>query len=83
MSTLTIRIDPSEKASLVAWSAARGQTVTDYIKSLVAADMAKGSPEERAAAWYRENANALLREAEYIEAHGVPGAEHALDHPET
>lgn len=82
MSTLTIRIDAAEKASLNAWAAARGQTVTDYVKSLVAADMASGSPEERAAAWYRENAHALSQEAAYIETHGVPGSELALNHPD-
>lgn len=81
MSTLTIRIEASEKASLAAWAAERGLTVTDYVKSLVAADMAKGSPESRAAAWFRENVEALSQEAQYIEDHGVPGAEIALNHP--
>ena len=83
MSTLTIRIDASEKASLAAWAAGRGLTVTDYVKSLVAADIAKGTAEERATAWYRENAEALCGEADYIKAHGVPGADIALGYPRT
>lgn len=82
MSTLTIRIDPSEKASLIAWAKERGHTVTDYIKLLVAEDIAKSSPETRAAAWYRENAAALSQEAGYLREHGVPGMEFALNHPD-
>ena len=49
MSNLTIRLNPDEKAQLKAWAAVRGANTTDYIKALVAADMAAGSPGERAA----------------------------------
>ena len=81
MPNLTIRMDPQEKDRLVAWAAIRGTTVTDYIKGLVAADMATGSPRERAAAWFRENEAGISAEAEYIENRGVPGSHLALHHP--
>lgn len=48
---------------------------------LVAADMASGSLQERAEAWFRENAAAISTEAEHIENYGVPGSELALNHP--
>lgn len=81
MSNLTIRMNPREKRELAAWAEMKGASVTDYIKGLVAADRAAGSPQERAAAWYRENAAALSLEARAIEANGVPGAHLALNHP--
>lgn len=81
MTNLTIRMDPLEKDRLMAWAAARGTSVTDYIKQLVAADMAAGSPRERAAAWFRENEAALSAEAQHIEDKGVPGSHLALNHP--
>ena len=81
MTNLTIRMDPEEKAELMAWAAVRGTNVTDYIKRLVAADMATGRPEQRAAAWVRQNEAALSAEAAYIETGGVPGAHLALNHP--
>ena len=81
MSNLTIRLHPDEKAQLKAWAAARGTSTTDYIKTLVAADMAAGSPQKRAAAWFRENEVAIADEAEQIKSSGVPGAHLALNHP--
>lgn len=81
MSNLTIRMDRREKARLMAWAAARGTSATDYIKGLVAADMAAGSAAERAAAWLAENEAALLAEATSIERGGVPGSHLALNHP--
>ncbi|WP_375175119.1 hypothetical protein [Pseudooceanicola sp.] len=81
MTNLTIRMDPKEKDELMAWASFRGTNVTDYIKKLVAADMASGSPEDRAAAWFRENEAALAAEAEMIDAHGIPGSHLALNHP--
>jgi post-segregation antitoxin (ccd killing protein) len=81
MSNLTIRMDPQEKRKLTAWAEARGASVTDYIKRLVAADMAAASPEERVAAWYLENKAAFSAEANYLEKSGVPGSRLALNHP--
>jgi hypothetical protein len=81
MSNLTIRMDPQEKQELTAWAGVKGATVTDYIKRLVAADMAAGSSEERVAAWYRENEVAISAEADHIRQRGVPGSHLALNHP--
>ena len=81
MANLTIRMDPREKDKLMAWAAVRGMSVTEYIKRLVAADMATGSPQDRAAAWFRENEAAISAEAEHIESKGVPGSHLALNHP--
>lgn len=81
MTTLTIRMDPAEKQALRAWAASRGLTTTDYIKSLVSKDMAKGNAETRAAAWFHENRTALDHEAQHIAHKGVPGAALALNHP--
>ena len=81
MANLTIRMDPQEKDELMAWAAIRGTNATEYIKRLVAADMADGSPQERAAAWLRENESAIAAEAAYIENRGVPGSYLALNHP--
>lgn len=81
MTNLTIRMDPQEKDRLMAWAAIRGTNTTDYIKGLVAADMAAGSPEERAAAWFRENDAAVSAEAACLEISGVPGSHLALNHP--
>jgi len=74
-------MDPREKDKLMAWAALRGTSVTEYIKQLVAADMAAGSPEDRAAAWFRENEAALSTEAEHVRSRGVPGSYLALNHP--
>jgi post-segregation antitoxin (ccd killing protein) len=74
-------MDPQEKQKLTAWAAVKGTNVTDYIKQLVAADMEAGSPEERVAAWYRENESAISAEACYIQKRGVPGSHLALNHP--
>ena len=81
MSNLTIRMHPQEKDKLMAWAAVRGTTATEYIKQLIAADMAAGSPQDRAAAWLRENDAALSSEAEHIRGRGVPGSHLALNHP--
>jgi len=81
MSNLTIRMEPGEKEILLAWAGANGKTATAYIKQLVAADMAAGSPQERSDAWFSESAKALLIEAERIKAKGVPGSHLALHHP--
>ena len=81
MSNLTIRLNPEEKARLKAWAAVRGVSTTDYIKALVAADMAAGNAHERAAAWFRENEAAIAEEAERVETSGVPGLHLALNHP--
>jgi hypothetical protein len=81
MSNLTIRMNPQEKRALSAWAEMKGESVTEYIKRLVADDMATGSPQERAAAWYRENAAALSDEARLIEADGVPGSHLAMNYP--
>ncbi len=81
MSSLTIRLNPEEKARLKAWAAVRGASTTEYIKALVAADMAAGNAYERAAAWFRENEAAIAEEAERVEANGVPGSHLALNHP--
>lgn len=81
MTTLTIRMDPLEKERLMAWAAVRGTSTTDYIKRLIAADMAAGSPQERAAAWFRENEAAISTEAQYIRDRGVSGSHLALNHP--
>lgn len=81
MANLTIRMDPLEKNKLMAWAAVRETNATEYIKGLVAADMAAGSPGERAAAWFRENEAAISTEAEHIESRGVPGSHLALNHP--
>ena len=74
-------MDPREKEALAAWAAVRGTTVTEYIKGLVAADMADGSPEDRARAWFRENEGVLADEAAWLEDRGVPGSHLALNHP--
>ncbi|WP_085897641.1 hypothetical protein [Limimaricola soesokkakensis] len=74
-------MDQSYKNKLMAWAAIRGTNTTDYIKGLIAADMATASPEERAAAWFRENEAALSAEAKHIERSGVPGLHLALNHP--
>ncbi|MEL6645627.1 MAG: hypothetical protein AAFQ79_16975 [Pseudomonadota bacterium] len=71
----------AEKERLKAWASASGTTATDYIKGLIEADMAAGSPETRAAAWMQENASALDQEAEFIAANGIPGSDLALNHP--
>ncbi|UOA34091.1 hypothetical protein DSM110093_03926 (plasmid) [Sulfitobacter sp. DSM 110093] len=55
--------------------------MTNYIKTFIAADMATGSSEERAAAWFRENEAAIAAEAERIKTSGVPGSDLALNHP--
>ena len=81
MSNLTIRLDPDEKAQLKAWAKVRGASTTEYIKALVAADMAAGSPQKRAAAWFRENESAIAEEAEQVKTRGVPGSHLALNHP--
>jgi post-segregation antitoxin (ccd killing protein) len=81
MSNLTIRMNPQEKRELAAWAEVRGTSVTDYIKRLVADDIAAGSPQERAAAWYRENASALSVEARALEENGVPGSLLAMNYP--
>ena len=81
MSNLTIRMDQQEKDRLMAWAAVKGTSTTEYIKQLIAADMAAGSPQERAEAWFRENEAALVREARHIETKGVPGSHLALNHP--
>ena len=81
MSNLTIRMNPQEKRELAAWAEMKGTSVTDYIKRLVAEDMAAGSPQERAAAWYRENASALSAEAHALDAHGIPGSHLAMHYP--
>ncbi|WP_143710409.1 hypothetical protein [Tabrizicola sp. TH137] len=81
MSNLTIRMDPQEKLALAAWAEMKGESVTEYIKRLIASDMAAGSPQARAAAWYRENASALSDEAQVIERDGVPGSHLAMNYP--
>lgn len=81
MSNLTIRMDPKEKERLMAWAALKGTNATDYIKDLVAADMAAGTPQDRAAAWLRENRSALSAEADRIAERGIPGSNLALNHP--
>ncbi|MGR3570709.1 hypothetical protein [Brevirhabdus sp.] len=81
MSNLTIRMDPVEKDRLKAWAAVRGTSASDYIKDLVARDMAVGTPQDRAAAWFRENAAAIAAEAEHIERSGIPGSHLAMHHP--
>ena len=81
MSNLTIRMDPAEKERLAAWAAVRGTSVTDYIQQLIAADMASGSPRDRASAWFRENEAALAAEADHLGKNGVPGSGLALHHP--
>ncbi|MFG6569478.1 hypothetical protein [Sulfitobacter sp. 1A13679] len=81
MGNLTIRLNPEEKARLKAWAAVRGVSTTEYIKALVAADMAAGNAYERAAAWFRENEAAIAKEAEQVETSGVPVSHLALHHP--
>lgn len=44
-------------------------------------DIAAGSPDDRAAAWLRENEAELSIEADYIRSRGVPGSHLALNHP--
>ena len=82
MSNLTIRMEDEEKARLTSWAASKGTTTTAYIKALGAADMAAGTPEQRAAAWFLENQEALKAEADYTERHGIPGSHLALHYPE-
>ncbi|KKL82114.1 hypothetical protein LCGC14_1987980, partial [marine sediment metagenome] len=74
MSNLTIRLDPDEKAHLKAWAKVKGASTTDYIKALVAADMAAGNSQDRADAWFRENEAAIAGEAEQVKTSGVPGS---------
>lgn len=81
MSNLTIRLNPEEKARVRAWAAARGVSAPEYIKALVAADMAAGNPHERAAAWFRGNEAAIAAEAERVKTSGVPGSHLALNRP--
>ena len=81
MTNLTIRMDPQEKDKLKAWATIKGTSATEYVKRLIAADMAAGSPQERAAAWFRENEAAITAEAQHIENRGVPGSHLALNHP--
>lgn len=81
MTNLTIRMDPSEKDKLTAWAAVKGTSVTEYIKRLIATDMAAGSPQERAAAWLRENGAAISTEGQHFRRSGVPGAHLAVNHP--
>ena len=81
MANLTIRMDATEKQKLHAWANAKGKTVTDYLKDLVAADMAKATPEARAKAWLAENREAIATEARRIERHGIPGADLAIHRP--
>jgi post-segregation antitoxin (ccd killing protein) len=81
MPNLTIRMDVTEKKKLHAWAEAKGKTVTDYLKDLVAADMAEATPEARAKAWLAENREAIAAEARKIEQHGIPGANLAIHHP--
>lgn len=83
MSNLTIRMNPQEKRQLAAWAELKGTSVTEYIKRLVAEDMAAGTPQERAAAWYRENASALSAEARALDAYGVPGSHLTMNYPGT
>lgn len=81
MTNFTIRMDQQEKDRLMAWVAVKGTTATEYVKGLIAADMASGSEEDRAAAWFRENEAAIAAEAEYLERSGVPGAHMAMNYP--
>lgn len=81
MSNLTIRMDAAEKDRLMAWAAVRGTSATEYIKGLIAADMAASSAEERAAAWFHANRAAIDDEAGYLVANAVPGSGIALNHP--
>jgi post-segregation antitoxin (ccd killing protein) len=81
MANLTIRMDKPEKDRLMAWAAAKGISTTQYIKQLIAADMASGSPQERADAWLRENEAAIHAEAEHVKNKGIPGSHLALNHP--
>jgi len=73
MPTLTIRLSTEDNERLSAQAAAKGMTPTAYIESLVKANTPHAGPEERTAAWYRENQDALAAEAEYIKRHGIPG----------
>ena len=81
MPNLTIRMDPDEKRQLGAWAATNGKTVSGYVKDLIAADMASGSPESRAKAWLKEHADAVAEEARRIGSAGIPGADIALHYP--
>ncbi len=81
MANLTIRMDPEEKQALAAWASVRGKTTTDYIKGLISADMAAGTPEQRAEAWFRENEAALKAERKRIDERGIPGSDIALNYP--
>jgi post-segregation antitoxin (ccd killing protein) len=81
MANLTIRMDPAEKRKLSAWAEAKGKTLTDYLKDLVAEDMARETPETRAKAWLVENRDAIAAEARRIEERGIPGADLAIHHP--
>lgn len=81
MTNLTIRMDPAEKDRLMAWAASKGTSATDYIKQLVAADMAAATPEDRAAAWFREHEAEILEEATRIKDNGIPGSSLALHYP--
>jgi post-segregation antitoxin (ccd killing protein) len=81
MANLTIRMDATEKRKLHAWAEAKGKTVTDYLKDLVAEDMARETPAVRAKAWLRENREAITAEARKIEERGIPGADLAIHYP--
>lgn len=59
MSNLTIRLNTEGKARARAWAAVRGASTTEYIKAIVAIDMAAGNAHERAAARFRENEAAI------------------------
>ena len=81
MSNLTIRMDAREKQQLHAWAESQGKSVTDYLKGLIAADMASGTPEARAKAWFNENQEGIDAEAQFIKQHGIPGSDLAIHHP--
>ena len=81
MTNLTIRMAPQEKDKLTAWAAVKGTSVTDCFKQLDAADMAAGSPQDRADAWFHENEAAISSEAQHIRNGGLPGSHLALNHP--
>lgn len=72
---------PAGKGQTDGVGCGQGTSATEYIKRLVAGDMAAGSPQECAAAWFRENEAAISAEAEHVESRGVPGSHLALNHP--
>ena len=81
MANLTIRMDAKEKQRLSAWAQSRGQSVTEYLKELIANDMSASSPESRARAWMKEHKDAIAAEAKALEGRGIPGADLALNYP--